>query len=115
MRISDWSSDVCSSDLLEHCLFGALRQGGRVAELGEAAGIGHGCSSAVICRITLAGLPATTQFAGTSFVTTLPAPTTAPSPTLTPGSSTAAPPTQTLRPRMTGLAVSMKEIGRGHV
>jgi len=36
--------------------------------------------------ITLAGTPATNEFAGTSFVTTMPAATTAPLPMVTPGS-----------------------------
>src|SRR3546814_3975725 len=36
MRISDWSSDVCSSDLLRTCAFGWQRcniRGGRIGEL----------------------------------------------------------------------------------
>lgn len=47
---------------------------------------------------TLAGLPTTTVYAGTSFVTTLPAPTVAPRPMDTPGSMTTFPPIQTSAP-----------------
>src|SRR3546814_17803515 len=40
MRISDWSSDVCSSDLLRKLLLGEQRQAGRKAdEAAEGAGI----------------------------------------------------------------------------
>jgi hypothetical protein len=42
----------------------------------------------------LAGLPATTSYGGTSFVTTLPAPTVEPFPILTPGKMIAFPPIQ---------------------
>src|SRR3546814_11511178 len=33
MRISDWSSDVCSSDLLDHLIAATLGKTGQVAEL----------------------------------------------------------------------------------
>src|SRR6266576_1902526 len=56
------------------------------------------------CR---AGLPITVTPAGTSRVTTLPAPITAPSPTVTPGRTIAPPPIQTSRPISIFLPSSM--------
>lgn len=59
----------------------------------------------VYCLIflnTLAGTPATTALAGTSFVTTAPAATIAFSPTVTPGSIIAPAPIQALRRITTG-------------
>ncbi|KAI8851904.1 hypothetical protein BC829DRAFT_386272 [Chytridium lagenaria] len=53
-----------------------------------------------------AGFPATTVRGGTSLVTTLPAPITAPSPIVTPGNITAAPPIQTSFPITICLAYS---------
>lgn len=58
--------------------------------------------------ITFAGLPATRLRAGTFFVTTLPAPTTAPEPIVTPDNTKAPAPIQTLSPITTGIGV-----GRG--
>ena len=55
--------------------------------------------------MTFAGLPATTVFSGTFFVTTLPAPTTAPFPIDTPGSMIAPPPIHTSFPIVTGLTI----------
>lgn len=49
-------------------------------------------------RIILAGTPATMAFAGTSSVTTAPAPTIAPSPIVTPGTTVTAAPSHTLFP-----------------
>jgi hypothetical protein len=50
-------------------------------------------------RTTRAGEPTTTVFAGTSFVTTEPAPTTALSPMLTPGSTVTFAPSQIVWPK----------------
>ena len=48
--------------------------------------------------MSLAGTPATIASAGTSLVTTAPAPTIAPSPMVTPGTTVTAAPSHTLRP-----------------
>lgn len=58
----------------------------------------------LILLITLHGLPTATQFAGISFVTTLPAPITVPSPMDTPGRIIAPPPIQQPFPIFTGNA-----------
>ena len=55
-----------------------------------------------VARITLAGTPATIVCAGTSLVTTAPAPTIAPSPTVTPGRTVTEAPSHTFRPSSTG-------------
>src|SRR5690606_9050897 len=55
---------------------------------------------------TRAGFPATTTSAGTSRVTTLPAPTTARSPMVTPGRMIAPPPIHTSFPLVTGWPLS---------
>jgi len=52
--------------------------------------------------IIRAGFPATTWKAGTSFVTTLPAPTVTPRPIVTPGSTMALPPNQQSSPMVIG-------------
>ncbi len=57
-------------------------------------------------RSTRQGLPAAITPAGTSFVTTLPAPITEPAPTVTPGHRIAPPPIQTSSPIVTGAADS---------
>lgn len=60
----------------------------------------------IIFDLTIfAGLPATTQFAGTSFVTIAPAATTAPLPIVTPFSIIAFVPIQTCAPMVIGLDV----------
>ncbi len=56
--------------------------------------------------MTRAGLPTATTFAGRSFVTTAPAPTTVFSPIVTPGHTTTPPPSQTLSPMTIGFAAS---------
>ena len=57
--------------------------------------------SSVTVLTTLAGLPTTTAPAGTSEVTTLPAPMTAPEPMVTPGRMVQFPPIQTSSPMWT--------------
>ena len=59
--------------------------------------------------MTLAGFPATTARGGTSFVTTLPAPTTARSPTMMPHSNVALDPMEA--PRLTTVRVPHVERG----
>ena len=59
-----------------------------------------------ILRMILAGFPATRWKGGTSFVTTLPAPTVAPLPILTPGKIIAPPPIQQSSPTWISLPVS---------
>ena len=54
-----------------------------------------------MARITRQGLPAATDRAGMSRVTTLPAPMTLPSPMCTPGITTQLPPIHTLSPMVT--------------
>jgi hypothetical protein len=61
------------------------------------------------CRITRQGLPTAITFAGKSRVTTLPAPTTVFAPIVTPGQTTALPPSQTPSPITTGRAYSIPE------
>ena len=56
---------------------------------------------------TLAGCPMTTQKSGTSFVTTLIAPTVTPLPIFTPGKMTTFPPIQQSSPTTTGFPYSM--------
>jgi hypothetical protein len=51
----------------------------------------------------LAGLPATHTLSGTSFVTTLPAPTVTPRPIVTPGRMMQLPPNQQSSPMVMGL------------
>ena len=58
-------------------------------------------------RSTRQGLPAATQLAGISLVTTLPAPMTQLSPMVTPGSTVQPPPNQTLLPTVMGRANSV--------
>lgn len=53
-----------------------------------------------------AGLPATTWKAGTSFITTLPAPTVTPRPIVTPGRTVTPPPNQQSSPIVIGLPSS---------
>src|SRR3546814_2091844 len=62
MRISDWSSDVCSSDLAETCdvlerelgvverLEGGAVEGELVAELGRGDGVGEPVGAVADCR-----------------------------------------------------------------
>src|SRR5699024_6617236 len=59
-----------------------------------------------ICRMTLAGFPTATTFAGRSRVTTAPAPTTVFCPILTPGQTITPPPSHTLSPMVMGWAAS---------
>src|SRR3954470_20249523 len=59
-------------------------------------------ASKPVIRISFAGTPATIALAGTSLVTTAPAPTIAPSPIVTPGTTVTPAPSQTLRPITTG-------------
>ena len=56
--------------------------------------------------MTLQGLPTAMEFAGISFITTLPAPITQLSPIVTPGITHTFPPNQTLFPTFIGLANS---------
>jgi hypothetical protein len=55
--------------------------------------------------ITLAGLPTANEFAGTSLVTTDPAPIVLPEPMVTPGQITVFPPIQQSLPMVMGLAI----------
>lgn len=55
------------------------------------------------CLTTRAGFPATTTWSGTSFVTTLPAPTVTPRPMVTPGRTMQLPPNQQSSPMVMGL------------
>lgn len=59
------------------------------------------------CLIIRAGLPATIEYAGTSFVTTAPVPTTAPSPTWMPARMVAFAPIQTSFPILVRPLVGM--------
>ena len=61
------------------------------------------------CRMMRQGLPTATTFAGKSRVTTLPAPTTVFAPIVTPGQTTARPPSQTPSSIETGRAYSIPE------
>src|SRR6478735_8606605 len=65
-----------------------------------------GAHPSMFSRITRAGLPTATTFAGRSRVTTAPAPTTVFSPMLTPGHTTTPPPSHTLSPIVIGAAPS---------
>ena len=60
-------------------------------------------TTVVLVLIILAGFPATIQYEGTSFVTTLFAPITAPSPIVRPGNIVTLSPTQTFFPIITGI------------
>src|SRR5699024_6466903 len=61
------------------------------------------------CLITVAGLPATTTWSGTSFVITDPDPITTLSTFVTPGLIIATPPIQALSPMVTGLPYSFPD------
>ena len=61
-------------------------------------------SASVISRMTRQGTPAAKEFAGMSFVTTLPAPMTQLSPIVTPEQTTTFAPNQMFEPMVTGLA-----------
>lgn len=56
-------------------------------------------------RMSLAGTPATIALAGTSLMTTAPAPTITPSPMVTPGTTVTAAPSHTLRPIRMGAGI----------
>src|SRR5690625_2076677 len=62
------------------------------------------------CLITVAGLPATTTWSGTSFVITDPDPITTLSPIVTPGLIIAPPPIQALSPMVTGFPYSFPDV-----
>src|SRR3546814_2688757 len=56
MRISDWSSDVCSSDLLQHSLSGSVAMRAAIAGLLLAAVAGPVCADDLAYRWNLADL-----------------------------------------------------------